>query len=308
MEGLDPSLLSSKMQEVVNVFQSLVNDVNEKIKSISEQQQRYEETKKKIEESILKVETKIDLNVGGTKFSASKATLLSMEGTYFYAMLASDRWKPDNQGEYFIDRSPKHFALIIDYLRSEKLDLSQLTEIEKEELEEELDYYQIPISSNDTRLSSSQWCWDDQIKIPIIRLFDNNRSAETTSQGSCAVIGDKPVTTFQVKVDTHGSSWAMVGMAPKTQQMNSHFYHKCGWHLYFNGALYSQDGDSNRPYATKIPDNAVVGVNYDREKGTISFSVDGQDKGIAFKGIPNDITLYPCVQLHSKNSTAEIIC
>ena len=47
-------------------------------------------------------------------------------------------------GCYFIDRSPKHFGLIIDYLRTGKLDVEGLSSHEVEKLNEELDYFQIP--------------------------------------------------------------------------------------------------------------------------------------------------------------------
>lgn len=37
---------------------------------------------------------------GGQRFAASKTTLLSLEGSFFHAMLASGRWKPDADGVY----------------------------------------------------------------------------------------------------------------------------------------------------------------------------------------------------------------
>lgn len=46
-------------------------------------------------------------------------------------------------GRYFIDRSPKHFDRLMDYLRTGALDIDDLTENEMEEFFEEMDYYQL---------------------------------------------------------------------------------------------------------------------------------------------------------------------
>eukprot|EP01118_Nematostelium_gracile_P005841 TRINITY_DN1866_c1_g1_i1.p2 TRINITY_DN1866_c1_g1~~TRINITY_DN1866_c1_g1_i1.p2 ORF type:complete len:130 (-),score=21.90 TRINITY_DN1866_c1_g1_i1:522-911(-) len=79
------------------------------------------------------------LNVGGKRFSTSKSTLTSIEDTYFHAMLSSDKWKPNEDGEYFIDRNPKHFQRIIDYMKDGRL-FNDLNRQEKEEIVKETRY------------------------------------------------------------------------------------------------------------------------------------------------------------------------
>jgi len=56
--------------------------------------------------------------------------------------------QPDQDGEFFIDRNPKHFPLILDYLRNQhsiavKKNIIDLNCVEIEELLEEADYYGI---------------------------------------------------------------------------------------------------------------------------------------------------------------------
>ena len=46
-----------------------------------------------------KAKQKIRLEVGGQIFVTSKSTLLSVEGTYFYALLSSGKWEPDEDGK-----------------------------------------------------------------------------------------------------------------------------------------------------------------------------------------------------------------
>ncbi|KAK6178822.1 hypothetical protein SNE40_011319 [Patella caerulea] len=61
------------------------------------------------------------LDVGGTVFKTSMATLKSHQETLFYHLVKEDAPikadKKDGHFYYFIDRSPKHFDLILTFLR-----------------------------------------------------------------------------------------------------------------------------------------------------------------------------------------------
>jgi hypothetical protein len=66
-------------------------------------------------------ETIITLNVGGTKYQTTRDTLRNMElvdgakqPNYFTALLERS---PATQTEFFIDRNPRFFAFILDYMR-----------------------------------------------------------------------------------------------------------------------------------------------------------------------------------------------
>ena len=60
----------------------------------------------------------INLNVGGQRFSTSRQTLTWIADSFFTAMLngliSTNR---DEQGAIFIDRDPKLFSIILNYLR-----------------------------------------------------------------------------------------------------------------------------------------------------------------------------------------------
>jgi hypothetical protein len=50
-------------------------------------------------------ELQVKLDVGGSLFATSKATLLTFANSFFHAMLSSKEFTPDPQdGAYFIDR------------------------------------------------------------------------------------------------------------------------------------------------------------------------------------------------------------
>eukprot|EP01080_Neovahlkampfia_damariscottae_P004346 gene4346-7702_t len=81
-----------------------------------------EETEDKLKDNSGQI---IKLNIGGTKFETTKSTLMFQKKSYFYCLLSSDKFKPDKNGEYFIDRSPDYFPDILYYLRTE-LDFYQI--------------------------------------------------------------------------------------------------------------------------------------------------------------------------------------
>jgi len=95
-----------------------------------------------LDESETKVArlSKIVLNVGGTKFATSFDTLRCHADSYFN--LFTQNFKQES--EYFIDRSPKHFEQILDYLRCKEFTAHVNAGIEDlAEIKRELEYYQL---------------------------------------------------------------------------------------------------------------------------------------------------------------------
>ena len=61
-------------------------------------------------------------------------------------MLGSGKWAPDADGSYFVDRNPKYFDFILDFLRTgEQPHLSSLPSEALEKLRKDVDYYQVPM-------------------------------------------------------------------------------------------------------------------------------------------------------------------
>lgn len=74
--------------------------------------------------NISKISEWITLNVGGKYFTTTRSTLTSKEPTSMLACMFSNNFMPSNvdmKGAYLIDRSPKYFEPIINYLRSGSL-------------------------------------------------------------------------------------------------------------------------------------------------------------------------------------------
>jgi hypothetical protein len=62
-------------------------------------------------------------------------------------MFSSGCFKPNKKGEYFFDRNPEYFEIILDYLRGYEIDWNDVKNEKK--LFFELDYYSIEINELD---------------------------------------------------------------------------------------------------------------------------------------------------------------
>eukprot|EP01118_Nematostelium_gracile_P013289 TRINITY_DN4998_c0_g1_i2.p1 TRINITY_DN4998_c0_g1~~TRINITY_DN4998_c0_g1_i2.p1 ORF type:complete len:334 (-),score=79.11 TRINITY_DN4998_c0_g1_i2:32-883(-) len=270
---------------------------------------------KKVEESFKKIGTQINLNVGGQRFSTSRDTLVSIEGTYFYAMLSSDRWQPNAQGEYFIDRSSKHFLQILDFMRTGKLVLEDLTENQKNELKIELDYYQIPSEVQQQHVvpkSNSdyeEWQWDPIHKGTWIILSHNNKVASGEIHKTSAVAGNKPLERFRARIfPNNGTSWS--GRIGMIESNNINFddwvsWGKYGWFLNLGNGDTIAKGESTQS-GVPVEDGDIVEFYHDRIEDTLTISVNSEAKYI-FKNIPSNASLYPCFDRNRSCAHVEIM-
>jgi len=123
---------------------------------------------------------------------------MSFEGSYFHTMLSSGHWKPDEDGFYFIDRNPKHFPVILDYMRTGKIDLDDYSPKELEKLYEDLDYYQIkhpkPVPAS---VNIPSEILDNKMKITLEQMLPANtkkfRLVLNSKQGTGANVFDNAV-------------------------------------------------------------------------------------------------------------------
>ena len=81
----------------------------------------------------------ITLNVGGVEFTTTKTTLISLKDTFFDHMIT---YAGEGQTYFFIDRSPKHFNMILNHLRT-TLCVCPCTSTDMRELIIECDFYRL---------------------------------------------------------------------------------------------------------------------------------------------------------------------
>uniref|UniRef100_A0A1I7TCK5 BTB domain-containing protein n=1 Tax=Caenorhabditis tropicalis TaxID=1561998 RepID=A0A1I7TCK5_9PELO len=86
------------------------------------------------------IEGLVKLNVGGTVFQTTKTTLNKFDG-FFRGLLRSDRSvAKDENGNIFIDRDPKHFRLILNFMRYDNVDIPYS---DRHEIRKEAEYYSL---------------------------------------------------------------------------------------------------------------------------------------------------------------------
>eukprot|EP01006_Ploeotia_vitrea_P022262 TRINITY_DN54667_c0_g1_i1.p1 TRINITY_DN54667_c0_g1~~TRINITY_DN54667_c0_g1_i1.p1 ORF type:complete len:884 (-),score=108.44 TRINITY_DN54667_c0_g1_i1:2239-4890(-) len=133
-------------QEVAARTQWAQMKIDKGFRELHEAQRQYEDRLNKARQQVKTGQDHIKLNVGGTQFVTSKSTLLAENDTFFHAMLHSGSWAPDLGDAYFIDRNPKWFGTILDYLRDNEIKsliVERMQPEEHQELVAEVEFYQV---------------------------------------------------------------------------------------------------------------------------------------------------------------------
>jgi len=276
---------------------ALLQRIEEELGAVQQLKRTWYEMQNKMKENAAKAKTKIKLNIGGQIFMTSKSTLLSMEGTYFHAMLSSEHGPPDEDGEYFIDRNPECFRLVLDYLIAGKLNLVDLPPRKMKMLKADMDYYRIKYPFVDL---TAVWYRHDNLSRACIY------GAVVSHSGQIGVLGNVcDPASYKVKLVGHPEIQfnGYVGLSPKTKFQWKETCIVSGWFMGPCGYLCSQDGE--KPYRSVVMMNDTIEVLFDKENKTISYRVNDDEPIVAFKNVQNNI--YPAVAASDDQVTFALI-
>ena len=129
-----------------------------------------------------------------------------------------------------------------------------------------------------------------------------------------AVIGDKEIpknkiSRWKIKLNSdikENYSDLYIGIGYN----NAKSYNNC-WSIFSNQSIINLNKKGSylnyNNHKEKLKKGDIIEVIVDRILGTISFSVNDVNYGIAFSDIPNDDILYPAILLYEKNLNIEII-
>jgi len=143
------------MEEVLkaasDAHNTLITAVKEETKRLKRKREELDIEQKEIAEFKMKMiqvsennKKMVKLNVGGEIFSTTISTF-NKEPSMLSAMFSGNfNMEPGQDGAYFIDRDPKYFPMILNYLRMNVIDTEDMGDKEKNELLREVEYYQIP--------------------------------------------------------------------------------------------------------------------------------------------------------------------
>jgi dsDNA-specific endonuclease/ATPase MutS2 len=115
-------------------------------KQIEDLKSRFQKLEETFNENKTRQSDRVVLNIGGTRFTTSILTLTTDKDSFFSGMFSEvGHQQPDEYNEYFIDRSPTHFPIILNFLRGYDVEerVSSLDAPSRRELEDDIDYYNI---------------------------------------------------------------------------------------------------------------------------------------------------------------------
>ncbi|XP_073246745.1 BTB/POZ domain-containing protein KCTD5-like [Porites lutea] len=158
----------------------------------------------------------VKLNVGGTYFLTTKQTLCRHPNSFLHRLCAEDPDLPsdkDERGAYMIDRDPRYFGPVLNYLRHGKLIIDK--DLLEEGVLEEAEFYNIDplvkiikdrIQSRDSRLKPALQskkhvyrvlqCHEDELTQMVSTMSDGWRFEQLISVGSNYNYGSEDQSEF----------------------------------------------------------------------------------------------------------------
>ncbi|KAK2953111.1 putative BTB/POZ domain containing protein [Blattamonas nauphoetae] len=225
----------------------------------------------------------VDLNVGGVVFTTKLETLQKFEGSMLSSMFSgSHLLARDRHGRIFIDRNPKIFELLLDYMRTGNLPLSFHSPADEKAFQIELDYF--ALSPQTVHFNS---VWNSQLKSNGLKISEDGKTVEVVGDDGdhTIIIGDNKIThgtiTISVKVSIPRPNRYSFGVLPDIPtHFNKGFGYKnglLGWGLHdhqSNLGIYCQTqqvAQSSLGYTT----NDVITMIVDVDRGNLTFKVNG---------------------------------
>ena len=136
---------------------------------------------------------------------------------------------------------------------------------------------------------------------------------------NCTIIGDieipkNKISKWKIRINNFeikSNSWnILIGIGPYNPNNENNFYNKC-WSFICGESMLSIKSGSESSYNNnkrkKIKKGDIIEVIVDRKAGTLSFSINGSNYGIAYSQIPKDEKLYPIVMIYDENQIVELL-
>eukprot|EP01103_Thecamoeba_quadrilineata_P000545 TRINITY_DN10474_c0_g1_i1.p1 TRINITY_DN10474_c0_g1~~TRINITY_DN10474_c0_g1_i1.p1 ORF type:complete len:341 (-),score=43.15 TRINITY_DN10474_c0_g1_i1:36-1025(-) len=314
----------AKIESTIATLNETKQALDQQWTSLAQEINRIKQFEMKLSQFRENQKEKIKINVGGTVFCTTRRTMLKEPGSMLAAMFSGNfSIEPDSDGEYFIDRSPKYFPIILEFLRDSTLD-SEISRYDSDDLDhllKELDYYgldrlielirptiaTLESTSAKTDESSSIVFLADQSGSRIV-ISKNGREARyaSSSPGWNGTAQATKCRSWRVRLVDNCPN-IMVGMANSNIHREGNNYRLEGWYLYIQGgSLYSNrhSADPFMPGTTFVP-GMIIEARYDVVQGTLSFGINGSPLKVAFVGLVGD--LHPTFDFYNAGSVIELV-
>ena len=134
--------LKHEIQDKKVLLDAMEKALEEQISSLSLKEEKYGTLCKEMDEiKALKGEDIITINCSGMVYKTKAKTLLAVKDTLFSKLFHSNEL--DFSKVLYLDRNPKFFLMILDYLRFRRLDIKKLSKEDKMDLRFEAQYFEV---------------------------------------------------------------------------------------------------------------------------------------------------------------------
>lgn len=176
--------------------------------------------------------------------------------------------------------------------------------------------------SGEVRVVLGSYTGKWKVDCPRVKVDTENPAIVQADSGSRdTVIADTPlvpgvVNKWKIRMIKSGDGWwEWLGVAPEGIDLNSRDNEtECGWYLntlkttLYAGPPFKYDSKRYGSHdGREIPMGSVVGLTMDMAAGTLSYTINGKDFGVAYTGIPTDKKLYPAAVFNSSSQKIEIM-
>lgn len=131
--------------ETIKRKQATDQDITEQYRQLDEERSRFEMEIKRMAETKEFQSSRVQLDIGGHKYTTSLTTLRKDSNSMLAAMFSGrHQLVNESDGSYFIDRDGTHFRYILNYLRDDfQVDTFPTDEVTLKEIQNEGRYYQL---------------------------------------------------------------------------------------------------------------------------------------------------------------------
>jgi hypothetical protein len=254
-----------------------------------------------------RIPKKIKLNVGGKVFATTLSTLLKEKDSFFSLMFSGQYCTdPDEDGEYFIDRSYTHFDKILNYLRTDTIFLPE-DEKSRKELLIEAQFYQLNSlvqlikRTEQNEIYNIHWSTIPEQKSLGVQISSDGM----TAQGRGCVVSSKPITSgrqyFELRFDDLSENCNRIGVVDKIP-LNLGVQPNEGW-LYCPacGKGYGYLGGSFQGARCRQGD--VFGIAIDMENRQLSFYKNNVFMGVVATSLPPKVYILAYLNNNCKKIT-----
>lgn len=150
LDGAVEGLLEAAKAEIHTVIAKATELRQVGLAEVAQQRAALEDEMKAMTKFALADDVVVELNVGGTKYTTSVATLRSKPGSMLDVMFSGRyAFKKDQDGRIFLDREGDVFSYILSYLRDGFVPVGPETdEILLRRLKREFEYFNLPLEVN----------------------------------------------------------------------------------------------------------------------------------------------------------------